>query len=190
MVLTASKYLFSYKAATELLELSSESYEAKNQKLLELTAKKYRLLSLCHHSSGCLEPKKGMIAVHKAIIYATQSGSASEDLSQLFQLLARFKQQWIMQVEERRTKMAKKRTGRTSKSKIRDEDEDVPPSLLSSLQEASIPNDKIAELLFEEITASRGRGDLDHLLSVASDILAVLPADIYPYRHSRSASQS
>lgn len=179
----------SYAIAIELLSLFPDSFEVWGQKQLELASKKYRLIALCHHNSGAKDPHVGIEAAHKAISFAVQADSATE-LSQLFQLLARFKQSWKPKVVEKVDSVInKKSTTRRSKSKSRDsesfEGPSTPPSLLQHLQATSIPEDKIADLLFEELAASRGRCELQHLTSITSDIRAVLPAELYPYRRAR-----
>jgi hypothetical protein len=65
------------------------------------------------------------------------------------------------------------------------EDGETVPTLLNSLRDASLPQDKIADLLFDELEASRGRCTPDHLRSILSDILAILPPRSYPYRRAR-----
>jgi hypothetical protein len=142
-----------------------------------------------------VEPHKGLVAVHKAIAFAALCGGSAGDSSQLFQLLARFKHNWAQQQETSEDKRAttnmksnKRARGSNSSSSSKDgEKKDAIPSLLESLREASLPDGKIADLLFEELNASRGRSAAAHLLSVIADSLAVLPARSYPYRRARYA---
>lgn len=144
-----------------------------------------------------MEPHKGLVAVHKAIAFAALCGGSAGDSSQLFQLLARFKHNWAQQQETSEDKRAttnmksnKRARGSNSSSSSSSKDgekKDAIPSLLESLREASLPDGKIADLLFEELNASRGRSAAAHLLSVIADSLAVLPARSYPYRRARYA---
>ncbi|ELR20599.1 peptidase family c50 subfamily protein [Acanthamoeba castellanii str. Neff] len=187
----------SYEATIRFLDLCGEPAE-QSQKQLELAAKKYRLLALCYHNSGdqSVEPHKGLVAVHKAIAFAALCGGSAGDSSQLFQLLARFKHNWAQQQETSEDKRAttnmksnKRARGSNSSSSSSSKDgekKDAIPSLLESLREASLPDGKIADLLFEELNASRGRSAAAHLLSVIADSLAVLPARSYPYRRARA----